>query len=52
MSGGTSLTLQSATDQIFRGSVAGTGVLTQAGAGTLTLSGNNSSFAGGLTVQA
>ncbi|MEO7325467.1 MAG: autotransporter-associated beta strand repeat-containing protein [Dokdonella sp.] len=50
--GSTSLTLQSAADQIFHGSVAGSGVLTQAGAGRLTLSGNNETFAGSLIVQA
>lgn len=50
--GSTSLTLHSAADQIFRGSVAGSGVLAQAGAGRLTLIGNNESFAGSLIVQA
>ena len=50
--GSTALTLQSAADQILRGSVSGTGSLTQAGTGKLTLSGNNSAFAGSLKVQA
>ena len=51
--GSTSLALQSAADQVFHGSVTGnSGALTQAGTGTLTLSGNNGTFAGGLNVQA
>jgi len=52
MLGTTSLTLQSAVDRFFRGSVSGTGTLTQAGTGTLFLGGNNPAFAGGLKVQA
>ncbi|MEZ0256989.1 MAG: autotransporter-associated beta strand repeat-containing protein, partial [Chthoniobacter sp.] len=37
---------------IFSGTLAGPGTLIKAGAGTLTLSGNNSSFSGGLSVNA
>ena len=50
--GSTSLTLQSAADQVFHGSVSGTGTITQAGIGTLILGGNNPAFAGSLKVQA
>jgi len=52
MLGTTALTLDSAANQVFHGSITGTGTLTQAGTGVLTLSGSNGSFSGALSVLA
>ena len=49
--GTTALSLNSASNQSFYGSVSGTGSLNQMGAGALTLAGSNSGFSGALSVQ-
>jgi autotransporter-associated beta strand protein len=49
--GSTPLTLDSGANEVFFGSIQGSGPLIQAGTGTLTIAGNSSAYSGGFVVE-